>query len=301
MLRYRHMLVLSFLTVLFVYIHTAPVTAARSQLTVATTTTVFADFIQQVGGERVEVLSIVPAGVDPHAFEPTPREARAVATADLLFVNGLGFEAWLAKLLENVGSSDLTVVVMSEGLTPLPGVAFSAHHHDEDGDPHFWLDVTYAMHYVRRIEQALSEHDPEGAEYYRSRTARYVDELEALDAWMLEQLGRIPPERRVLLTYHDAFAYLARRYGLELVGVLVRNPDREPSSRDMANLVREIRRLNVPAIFAEPQINPRLAQTLAAETGITVSVLYSDALTEEVPTYIDMMRLNTLSLVEALK
>lgn len=275
--------------------------AAEPVLNVATTTTVFADMIRNVGGDRIAVTSIVPPGVDPHVFEPTSREARHVATANVLFINGLGLEEWLDKLLSNVSAPNLSVVTLSEGLTPMGGVSFSAHHHDSEGDPHFWLDVSHAISYVRRIEQALSEHDPAGADVYHTRASAYVAELEVLDQWIYDQLQTIPVAQRVLLSYHDAFGYMAQRYGLQPVGVVVRNPDREPSPRDLATLVRDIRRLGVKALFAEPQINPRLAQTLSQEAGIAVGILYSDALTAEVPTYIDMMRFNARSLVEALQ
>lgn len=278
-----------------------PAVAASLPIHVVTSTTVFADLVRNVGGDRVTVSSIVPPGVDPHVYDPTPREARNVATADVLFINGLGFEEWLDKLLKNTSAPRLRIVTLSEGLTPIAGISFSAHDHDEEGDPHFWLDVTHAIYYVRRIEQALSEHDPAGASVYRSQADAYVKDLEALDEWIQDQISTIPVDRRVLLTYHDAFGYLAQRYGLRLAGVLVRNPDREPSPRELATLVRDIRQLGVKAIFAEPQINPRLATSLSAEAGISVAVLYSDALTQEVPSYIDMMRFNVHSLVGALR
>lgn len=278
-------------------------TAAKVQ--VVTTTTVFGDFIKQVGGDRVQVSSIVPAGADPHTFEPTPREARNIATADILFVNGLGYEQWLEKLVQNAGSPRLQVVTLSEGLTPIAGVSFAApghdDHHHADGDPHFWLDVQHAMYYVRRIQQALAAFDPEGAPFYASRAEAYLAELAELDRWIAARIAEIPQASRVLLTYHDAFGYFAARYGLDLHGVVVRNPDREPSSRELATLILEVRQLGLLAIFAEPQINPKYAQSLAAEAGIKVAYLYSDALTPQVPTYVAMMQYNTNSLVEALK
>lgn len=293
-------LVLAFLIPLVTF------SAAAASLRVVTSTSIFADFVQQVGGDRVWVNSIVPPGADPHTYEPTPREARDIALADVLFVNGLGLELWLEKLLQSVASPSLQVVVLSEGLTPIPGVSFVApshghHDHHEEGDPHFWLDVQHAIHYVQRIEEALVAADPEGAAVYRERAAAYRVQLTDLDRWIGEQISQIPAERRILLTYHDAFAYFAARYGLHLQGVVVRNPDREPSPRELASLIAEVRRLGTRAIFAEPQINPKYAESLAREAGIKVGYLYSDALTSEIPTYIDMMRHNTLALVEALR
>lgn len=302
--RIRRLILNCFVVILAMFVSFG---AGAASLDIVTTTTVFADLIKQVGGDRVNVVSIVPAGADPHTFEPTPREARHIATADVLFVNGLGFEAWVEKLLVNAGSPNLQVVTLSQGLEPIEGVSFTVHQghddhdHAHDGDPHFWLDVTHAMHYVRTIESVLIAADPAGAEGYRSRAAAYLAELDELDQWIAERIATIPAKNRVLLTYHDAFAYLAQRYGLDLQGVVVRNPDREPSSRELASLIREVRALGTKAIFAEPQINPRFAQSLAAEAGIKVAYLYSDALTAQVPTYVDMMRYNANSLVEALR
>lgn len=271
-----------------------------SPLRVVTTTTVFADLIANVGGDRVTVTSILPYGGDPHSYDPTPREVRAVAAADLFFFNGLGLESWVDRVIESAARRDLVRVELSEGLTPLPGVSFSAHDH-ETGDPHFWVDIDHALHYVQRIEQALSRLDPQGAAFYAQRSQAYRAELEALHVWFQEQIASIVPEHRQLVTYHDGFAYLARAYGLDMVGFLVRNPDREPSPQELARLVRQIQSLGVRAIFAEPQINPRFAQSLASEAGVRVGFLYSDSLTPDVPTYIDMMRHNALELVRLLR
>lgn len=278
----------------------SPVPPRPLPLRVLTTTTVFADLIKNVGGDRVQVTSLLPLGADPHTFDPAPREARAVSAADLFFYNGLGLESGIDRLIRNAARPDLVKVVLSEGLNPLPGVTFAAHT-DAEGDPHFWLDVRNAMHYVRRAERALSEFDPAGAGVYAARTKQYLDQLEALDAEIRQQISQIPADRRTLVTYHDAFGYLARAYGLKLIGFLVRNPDKEPSPREMANLVAKMREVRAKAVFVEPQINRKFAQALAVEAGVRVGVLYSDTLTAEVPTYIDMMRANARALVEALQ
>jgi len=298
-------------------------------LRVVATTTVFADLAANVAGERALVSSLIPAGADPHTWEPSTAQLRAVAGADVFLYNGLGLEPWAERVIANVGRPGLTVVRLSEGLQPREGVSFQVpgtdgshasehgrHSHDdehagdedehghahrhEDGDPHFWLDVTHAMHYVRRIEEALSRADAAGAAYYQERAERYLAELEKLNRWMAAEIQRIPPERRVLVTYHDAYWYMAERYGLELVGFLVRNPDREPAPREMAELIRTIEQRGVPTVFAEPQVNPRFIEALAREAGVGVGVLYTDALTDDVPTYIDMMRANARALVDGL-
>lgn len=316
---------------------------SQPMLQVVATTTVFADLAANVGGDRVEVTSLIPIGADPHTWEPSSRQIRAVASADVFFYNGLGLEPWAQRTIANAGSPNLVPVRLSQGLEPIRGVSFHVHGQDhahdqshdhshdhthdhthdhqddqsdqsdqsdqrdydgrvgdEDGDPHFWLDIANAMHYVRRIEQALTTSDPAGATYYKARSEQYLAELAELDRWFAAQIERIPAERRVLVTYHDAYAYMAKRYGLESVGFLVRNPDREPSPREMAELIRIIDVRDVRTIFAEPQVNPRFAETLAREAGVQTGILYTDALTEDVPTYVEMMRTNAQALVEGL-
>lgn len=274
--------------------------AATPVLRVVATTSVFADLAANVGGERIEVRSLIPLGADPHTWEPSTRQIRDVAATDVFLYNGLGLEPWAERITTTAGSRHLLSVRLSEGLEPIRGVSFGVDDH-EDGDPHFWLDILNAIHYVERIEQALSAVDPAGAVYYRERAAVYAAELEELHRWFAAEIEKIPPERRVLVTYHDAYAYMANRYGLEQVGFLVRNPDREPSPREMADLIRAIESRDVRTIFAEPQVNPRFVEALAREAGVHVAVLYTDALTADVPTYIEMMKANARALVAGLQ
>jgi len=298
--------------------------AARIQ--VVTTTSVFADLIANVGGERVQVVPLLPLGADPHAWDPTPREIRAVSTADIFIYNGLGLEPWAPRLLAGAGHPDMVVVelaadlaselqdgardehphggyssVESHSVEPVHGEDHPGHHHHDGINPHFWLDVTYAIRYVRRIQETLAAYDPDGAEYYKARADAYAGELAELDRWFLEQVHHIPPSRRVLVTYHNAYEHMANRYGLELAGFLVASPDHEASAQVMARLVHILRERHVPAVFVEPQIDPRLAETLSRETGARIGVLYTDSLTRDVPTYIDMMRANARALVELLQ
>ncbi len=275
---------------------------ASANLRAVATFSVLADFIQQVGGDKVSVTSIIPLGGDPHSWEPTPREARSIASADVLFYNGLGLELWVDRLISNAARPDLPIVVLSAGLTPLPGPTFTNHAHDE-GDPHFWLSVRYAMDYVKKIQQSLKELDPKNAQYYDENAQRYLDKLMELDAWLFQQVELIPKDNRQIITYHDGFRYLADQYGFDVVGFLVVNPDREPSSRDMAQLVRLLAALPRKVIFTEPQISggSRYAQAVAQEVDGKVYTLYSDSLSEAVPSYIAMMRHNGRVLVEALQ
>lgn len=262
---------------------------------------IIADFAKAVGGERVDVVSLVPASADPHSWEPTVREARSLAGADVLFINGEGYEEWLADLVASSARPNLPIIELSEGLAAMSGPSHSVHH-DHD-DPHFWLSVPNAIHYVEKICQAFAELDPAGAEYYQERAEKYINELWELDSWLQEQLAVIPKENRVIVTYHNAFAYFAERYGFSAVEFLVSNPEREPTAQEMAALIRALAKMKRPVIFSEPQFNigERYVKSVAAEVGADVRVLYSATLTEAIPTYVDLMRYNGQVLVEALR
>ena len=270
------------------------------------------DLVQRVGGERVEAFSIVPPGADPHTYQPTPRDVQSLQGARLAVWNGLGLDETAADLVAEQSLPDLNVVVLAEGIAPLAG---DAHDHeaevheeaDEDahahagGNPHLWLDPAYAVRYVERIRDALVEVDPANAETYRANAATYVGEINALDAWAKGEIATIPAERRKLVTFHDAFPYLASHYGLELVGVVLKSPGREPSAQDVAMLVTEIKQHQIPAVYAEPQFNARILELAASDAGIQVKRLYSDAFDDQVKTYLDLMRFNVTSLVEGLR
>jgi manganese/iron transport system substrate-binding protein len=294
-----HKLITIIITVIFSF---ASVGHARQPvLKVVTTTTIFADLIKNVGGDRIEVISLVGFGVDPHHYEPTPLEAKALANADVFFYNGFGLESWAERLAANVGGAGLPSVQLSLGLTPITGVTFGHNHDHEEGDPHFWLDITNAMHYVEVIKDTFISLDPAGEEYYQSMAGAYSEKLAQLDEWFLQQIQSIPQDNRRLVTYHDGFSYMAERYGLEIVGFLVRNPDREPSAKDQAVLINEIKTQKIPAIFGEAQHNLKFVENIAKEAGVKVGILYNGALTPQTPTYIDMMKANALALVDGLK
>ncbi|MGI6037173.1 MAG: metal ABC transporter substrate-binding protein [Limnochordia bacterium] len=288
------MFVRLFLLVLSWLLVAVPGVEGALPVRVVTTLEVFADLIANVGGPRVEVTPLVPRGGDPHTFEPSPREARAVAQGDLFFYNGLNLEPWVLSLVENIGEGRVPAVILSAGLEPLPLEGHGG------SDPHCWLDVHKAIHYVEIIRDSLIAVDPGGIDEYRARSESYITGLRELDRWMKEQIGAIPPERRLLLTYHAGFAYLAQAYGLEIAGYLVLDPDREPAAKDLVAFVQLIRERSIPAVFIEPQMNPKLVETLAKETKVKVVTLYSGAFTEEVDSYVAMMEANTYGLLEGL-
>jgi manganese/iron transport system substrate-binding protein len=271
---------------------------AGSHVRVATSLDLFGDLIEQVGGDRVQVTALVPSGSDPHTYEPVPGQVADVTKADVVFVNGVGLEQTLQSLIESNVGAGVPVVVMSEGLTPL-GAGEEGEH--GEGNPHFWLNVRYAMHYVERIRDALIQVDPAGETEYRAAADAYLAELEALDSDVAQAIDTIPAERRKLVTFHDAFPYFAERYGLEVVGFVIRSPGREPSAGEVADLVEEIRAEDVPAVFKEPQLRARVLELAADEAGVQVCTLYSGALDKEVDSYVKLIRHDADELVRCLR
>jgi manganese/iron transport system substrate-binding protein len=292
-----------------------PGTPARP-VRVVTGMAIVQDLVQRVGGDRVETFSVVPPGADPHTYQPTPRDIQALQGARLAVWNGLGLDETAAGLVAEQDLPDLTTVVLSEGITPLTDDsddhAAEAHEEGEDdhegeehghtaGNPHLWLDPAYAVRYVQTIRDALAEVDPANAETYRANATNYIGEINALDAWAKAEIATIPADRRKLVTFHDAFPYFASHYGLELVGVVLKSPGREPSAQEVAALVTEMRRHQIPAVYAEPQFNARILELAARDAGVQVKRLYSDAFDDQVKTYLDLMRFNVTSVVEGLR
>jgi zinc/manganese transport system substrate-binding protein len=282
--------------------------SSGTRLSVVATFSVLADLVKSVGGERVEIVTLVGPGQDAHTFEPAPTHGVALARAGLVFENGLGFEGWLERMYAASGSKARRVVV-TEGIAAQPGHAEGeeADEHGED-DPHVWQDVRHAMHVVGVVRDALAQADPAGAAVYRANAEAYLAELRALDGWVVEQVGTVPEARRTLVTNHDSFGYFASRYGFAVVGTAipgVSTETSEPSAAELAALVRRIKAAGVPAIFAENVANPKVLERVADEAGVEVAPrLYTDALDrpgEPVDTYVKMMRYNVSTIVTALK
>ncbi len=287
----------SLLVLVVVLLGGASLLEAR-QLQVVTTFSILQDFVQQVGGEQVVVRSLVPLGADPHTWEPSPREAGLIARADLVVANGGGFDDWLLPVVQSAARTGVGVLRVAEDLPVLEGAG-----HEHAADPHLWLSVPNAVSYVERIAQALQELRPESAAYFAQRADAYIQRLHLLDEKLQSELGQIPAENRVIVAYHNAFSYLAERYGFAAVDFLVDNPEAEPNPRDLGRLVDLLRGMERPVVFTEPQLNAgsRYMRALAQEVGAEVFTLYSDSLTAEVPTYVDLMEYNLQVLVEALR
>jgi ABC-type Zn uptake system ZnuABC Zn-binding protein ZnuA len=269
---------------------------------VVASTTVFADMVKQVGGDRVTVRSIVPAGVDVEDYEPAPDDLQTLSQADLLVMNGLALDRWVPKLVQ-AANPGITTLVLSDGL-PVLGVGTSD---DEDisqnGNPHFWLDPQYAKVYVQKIHDQLVALDPSGSSTYDANTTAYLGQLDDLDAWIQQQVATIPPENRKLVTFHEAYPYFAARYGFQLIGVITPSPGQDPSAGELAQLVDSVKAARVKAVFSEAQFSPKLTQTLADEAGVqqVIADLYNDSLGDPpADSYIGMMRYDVGRMVQAL-
>lgn len=278
---------------------------------VATSISVFSDMIRQVGGDRVSVLSLIPPGADAHTYQPGPQDVKKLGDVRAVFINGAGLEESLMGVLENNTPAGAPLVELSTGLRPITfeaeavgSAAADDDHADEDhegANPHFWLDVQNAKRYVERIRDTLGEVDPEGRAAYVTNADRYLKELDDTDAYIKSQIATIPPEQRKLVTFHDAFPYFAQAYGLDLVGFVVRAPGREPSAREIKELGDTIRDQHVKTVYKEPQLSAKVLERAAADAGVKVDVLYSDALTKEIASYVAMMRRNADAVAAGLK
>jgi zinc/manganese transport system substrate-binding protein len=276
-------------------------------LRVVATFSILADLAREIGGERVRVDALVGPDGDAHVYQPSPADAKRLARAQVVVANGLGFEGWMARLVKAAGYRG-EVVVASHGVTPRPlarsGGKAGGQHRQDDVDPHAWQDVANVRQYAENIAAAFARADPEGAAYYRTRRAGYLDRLGALEAELRAGLNAIPAGRRKVVTSHDAFGYFARAYGLEFLAPVGVNTDAEASAADVAKLIRQIRQEHIPAVFLESISDPRLLERVKAETGARIGgSLYSDALSPvggPASTYLEMMRHNLRTLSTAL-
>ncbi|MDP9484091.1 MAG: metal ABC transporter substrate-binding protein [Chloroflexota bacterium] len=241
-----------------------------------TTTTVFADMIRQVGGPTVAVTSLVPKGGDVHTFEPRPADVQSVAGAQLIVMNGLGLDDWLEKTVTNAAAPGTPLIKLG---VDLPGVTLLPGEEPGTQNPHLFMDVMYAEAYVDRIAAALKQVDPADAAAFDSRATAYRTRLDALDASIRARIATIPEANRKVVTFHDAFPYFAREYGITIVGVAVEAPGQDPSAAYTAQLIDAIRAAGVKAIFSEAQFPTKLVDQLAAETGAkVVANLYDDSI-----------------------
>ena len=268
---------------------------------VVATTTVLADMVRRVGGSRVTVDSLVPAGGEVHTFDPTPSDLTRVADAELIVMNGLGLDDWLGRVAAD-SSTHATILRVGEGLDGVDYLGGDPDHPDEAVNPHLWLNVRYAMRYVERIAAALDAADPEHAADHAAGAQAYLAVLAELDAWVVAEISAIPEADRRIVSLHEAFPYFAAAYDLEIVGTVLNAPGQDPSAGEIAALVEAIRASGARAIFSEVQFSPQLVAAIAAETGTTVEAdLYNDSLGDPpVDSYEGLIRWDVERIVAAL-
>ena len=268
---------------------------AQTKIDVVASFSIMGDFVTIVGGDRVSVTTLVGPNGDAHVYTPTPQDAKKISDARLVIVNGFGFEGWLPRLVKSSG--DKAVIV-----TATNGIAQRAL--ENHADPHAWQSVVNAKVYVANIRDALAAADPAGAEAYKANAASYLAKLDALDAEVRTAIAGIPAAHRKVISTHDAFGYFAAAYGIEFIAPQGVSTESEPSARDLARIIGQIKAAKIPAVFLENISDPRLMRRIAAETGAKIGgTLYSDSLTPEngaAPTYIDMVRHNIKALADAL-
>jgi ABC-type Zn uptake system ZnuABC Zn-binding protein ZnuA len=282
---------------------------AGERLRVLATTSIVADAVARVGGDHIDLQTLVPLGVDPHAFEPTPRDVQALAEADLVFINGFGLEVFLGDLLREVGGG-VPVVSVSQGVVPL--ARRDEDHDEEDGepgeaglDPHTWLDPNNVARWTETIGAALAAVDPGHAADYTAQAEAYRADLAALDREIREAVAGIPAENRRLVTDHDELGYFAEAYGFTVVGTVIPGASSlaEPSAAELAALLDTVRAEDIPALFVSSVIHPSLVESFASDAGLKIVTLQAHSLTPAdgaAPTYLDLMRYNAEAIATAL-
>jgi zinc/manganese transport system substrate-binding protein len=274
----------------------------QDKLKVIATFSILGDLVKNVGGERVEVVSLVGPNGDAHVYSPTPADAKKLADAKLVFINGLGLEGWLSRLIKASGTKAPTMVA-STGIKPLkmedehkPGHMVT--------DPHAWQSIANAKVYVANIRDGLSKVDPAGKATYETNATAYLAKLGELEKEVKAAIDKIPADHRRIITTHDAFGYFGAAYGMEFISPEGVSTESEASAKDVAKIIKQIKKQKIPAVFLENVSDPRLMEQIAKESGAKIGgTLYSDALSDEkgpAATYIDMMHNNVKQFAEAL-
>jgi len=264
---------------------------------------ILGDMVKQVGGDRVDLTTLVGPDGDAHVFDPTPADAKILANAQILFVNGLGFEGWMDRLAISSGFTGKTVVA-SNAVKARTMVEEEGGKEEEIADPHAWQDLANGKLYVANIRDGLIAVDPQGKETYEANAAKYLNEIGVVEDAVKAAFAKLPPARRKIITSHDAFGYFGAAYGLEVIAPEGVSTEAEASAKDVAKIIRQIKAEHIPAVFMENIADHRLLDQIARETGAKIGgTLYTDALSPpdgRAPTYLDMFRNNIGVLASAL-
>jgi zinc/manganese transport system substrate-binding protein len=273
-----------------------------TKLKVLATFSILGDLVRNVGGDRVEVATLVGPNSDAHVYAPAPADAKKVADAKVVVANGLGYEGWMSRLAKASGSK-APVVVATKGVKERKAAAHDGHNHG-GADPHAWQSVGNVKIYVANIRDGLIAADPAGKTTYEANAAAYLGKLDALDQEVKAAVAAIPAERRKIISTHDAFGYFQQAYGVEFIAPQGVSTEAEPSARDVARIITQVKKQKIPAVFLENITDSRLMERIAKESGARVGgKLYSDALTDtggDAPSYIELMRHNIKTLSAAL-
>ena len=281
--------------------------APAPKLKIVTSFSILADITRQIAGERAEISSLVGPNSDAHVYRATPQDAKTLKDADLIVINGLGFEGFMPRLIKSSGSK-APIVTATTGISPLEKKKGGGHDHGHDHnkiDPHAWQSVEAVKIFVSNIEKGLIARDGAHAEHYTTRAQAYRAQLDALKVEIEKTMSAIPPDKRIIVTNHDAFGYFAREFGVRFESVQGLSTEAEPSARDIARVISIAKEKKARAVFVENMSDPRIGERLAKETGAKLGgTLFSDALSDEkgpASTYIAMMKHNGLSIADALK
>lgn len=272
----------------------------ESQLRIVVTLPLFADMAEEVGGDRVQVDALLPAGADPHTFEPVPSDVQLISDADIVFANGLGLEASTIDLIDTNLPSGVSLVELAKEAEALGHEVIQEEgggdegDSDEGGNPHMWLDPEVAKEYANIIQEQLSLVDPGGATAYGKNYESYRDEIDDAEMYLKEKASEVPEGLRVIVSTHDAFPYLARAIGYQVGAVVAVSPGQETNPQAVADLSDTIAKTGVAAVFREPQLGAEtdVLEQAASDAGVQVCELYSDSLDDDVTSYVELVRHN---------
>jgi zinc/manganese transport system substrate-binding protein len=271
---------------------------SQGKIKVVSSASIFQDMVMNIGGDKIEAFSIVPIGGDPHLYEPKPSDAQLVKSANIILVNGLTFEGWINKLIENSGTT-AKVYTITEGVNVIKSERYK-----NAADPHAWMDASNGLKYIENIKTALIVTDAINADFYTANYEKYKAEITALDNYIATEIKKIPEAKRMLVTSHDAFAYYGKRYNIRLNALKGISTEAETQTSDMVRVAKAIQESEVPAIFIESTINPQVIQQIARDNNVKIGgELFADSIGDEDsegPTYIKMLRHNTDVIVKAL-